>query len=638
MLDPSGLVTNWNAGAERITGHAAEDIVGQHFSRLYTKEDRADGAPARALATATRDGKYESEGWRIRKDASRFWGASTINAVRDGSGALFGFAKIIRDITERRSAQEALRESERQFRLMVSGVTDYALFMLDPNGIVSSWNAGAQRIKGYLPDEIIGSHFSRFFTEADRSAGVPAHALFTATKEGRYEAEGWRVRKDGSLFFASAILDAIRDEEGTLIGFAKITRDITERKNAEVALSKAQERIARSQKVEALGQLTGGVAHDFNNLLMIVSGHIHTLKGLVAGDPKGERAAAAIELAAQRGEALTRQLLGFARRQSLNPKAVHLHDSLDRLRDVLASSLGNASLAIDVPPETWPVEVDESELALALVNTALNARDAMPQGGAITIAAQNATLRRGELDQSIEGDFVALTVADRGVGIPADIMPRVFDPFFSTKEFGKGTGLGLSQVHGFAHQSGGTVDIQSEIGRGTRITLYLPKAGREPDLSRKSDSSGSEHGRGTILLVEDNPEVAAVSFELLQQLGYAVRSASNAEDALRTIKADPGIDLVFSDIVMAGSMDGLALARAIKQIRPQVPVLLATGYSKAAEDAKAAFPILHKPYQIQELGRAVAKLMAEARGEIEASNLVHLEDAKRSRTGKRERP
>ncbi len=278
MLDPGGIVINWNPGAQRIKGYTADEIVGQHFSRFHTKEDRAAGMPARALDIATREGRHETEGWRVRKDGSRFWAATVIDVIRIETGELLGFAKITRDITERRQAQEALRESERQFRLLVSSVIDYAIYMLDPNGIVTNWNAGAQRIKGYTADEIIGQHFAKFFTDIDRSAGAPARSLRIAAEQGRFETEGWRVRKDGTLFWANAVIDAIRDERGELVGFAKVTRDVTERREAQLKLQHTQAQLAQSQKMDALGQLTGGVAHDFNNLLMVVSGHIRTIK------------------------------------------------------------------------------------------------------------------------------------------------------------------------------------------------------------------------------------------------------------------------------------------------------------------------------------------------------------------------
>ncbi len=287
MLDPSGIITNWNAGAERIKGYTADEIIGQHISRFYTPEDRAAGVPARSLATAAREGRFEAEGWRVRKDGSRFWATIVIDPIRGADRELIGFAKVTRDITERRQAQDELRASERQFRRLVNGVTDYALYMLDPNGIVTSWNSGAERIKGYTAGEIIGQHFSRFYTAGDRAAGMPTRVLQTAAAEGRFEAEAWRVRKDGTLFWANVVVDPIFDEEGQLVGYSKITRDITERHKAQRAMQESQVQIAHMQKMEALGQLTGGVAHDFNNLLMVVSGYIPRIKQLLAEHPKG---------------------------------------------------------------------------------------------------------------------------------------------------------------------------------------------------------------------------------------------------------------------------------------------------------------------------------------------------------------
>jgi PAS domain S-box-containing protein len=634
MLDPGGIITNWNAGAERMKGYRPDEIIGQHFSRFYGKEDRAAGLPARVLETAEREGRYEAEAWRFRKDGSRFWASVTLDAIRDESGELLGFAKITRDITERRAAQEALRESERQLRLLVRGVTDYALYMLDPNGVVTSWNAGGERLKGYTADEIVGQHFSRFYTEHERSAGLPARALHTAAAEGRFEAEGWRVRKDGSLFWANVIVDPIRDDDGSLVGFAKITRDITERREAQLALQAAQAQRAQTQKMEALGQLTGGVAHDFNNLLMIVSGHVHTLKKLVADDQKGVRAAEAIELAARRGESLTRQLLSFSRRQMLTPVVAGVGERLEAVRPLIASSIGaQVRLAAVVPPELWPVRVDLAEFELALINLALNARDAMPEGGMITLSAENAALQPADTRLGLKGDFVAITVADTGLGIAPDLLPRVFDPFFTTKPPDKGTGLGLSQVHGFVHQSGGTLGIESELGKGTRVTLYLPRS-RAGIEERAAEPAVEADTGGTVLLVEDNPDVAEASAVLLEQLGYEVHRAGDAETALREVEARE-LDLVVSDIVMAGAMDGLGLARAIRQRHPTLPVLLVTGYSNAVASAETEFTVLRKPYELAELGRAAAKLVAEAQP---PTNLVHLRDAKRGVHAKPERP
>ena len=500
------------------------------------------------------------------------------------------------------SQQRDLFESERSFRLLVEGVADYALYMLDPNGIITSWNIGGERIKGYPPDEILGQHFSRFYTETDRANGKPARALGIARDQGRYEEEGWRVRKDGTFFWASVVIDPIY-EDGNLVGFAKITRDITERRNTQLKLEAMQTQLAESQKFDALGQLTGGVAHDFNNLLMIISGSLHILRKGNPDDPKFQRAVSAIETAAKRGAALTGQLLTFARRQSVNPQAIRLAERIEAIREVLDAGVGSAvRLAFDIGRDVWPVKADVSELETGLLNLVINARDAMPDGGTVTIGARNIVLD----DPLYSGEFVAITVTDTGLGIPSDVVDKIFEPFFTTKPIGKGTGLGLSQVHGFAHQAGGTVRVASELGKGTTFTILLP---RETAITPSSETldAAPVRGSGTVLLVEDNPDVAIVSIGLLEQLGYRVRRVADAESALRELE-NSGVDFVFSDIVMPGKMDGLGLAHRLRQIRPDLPILLASGYSEAAAGARGDFPILRKPYEIHELSEAISKL------------------------------
>lgn len=591
MLDPEGIVSNWNTGAERIKGYKASEIVGQHFSVFYTPDDLANNLPAQALQTALKEQHFSAEGWRVRKDGTRFFASVVIDPIYE-NGRLVGFAKIVRDITERKDALDELNRSESQFKTLVGGVTDYALYMLDPSGIVSNWNAGGERIKGYSAGEIVGQHFSKFYTPSDRANDRPAKALRIALETGHYEEEGWRVRKDGSFFWASVVIDPIRSDAGELIGYAKITRDITERKQSQEKLAEVQKQLAESQKLEALGQLTGGVSHDFNNLLMIIAGNIHTIKKEITSD-KSVRALQSIEAASQRAASLTRQLLSFARRQSVQPQSLALAERLTAMTDMLKSGLGSrVTLRIDAAPDVGSIMVDPGEFETALVNLVVNARDAMPDGGSVVITTRN------------NKNVVEVSVEDTGVGIPQDILDKVFDPFFTTKPVGKGTGLGLSQVHGFTHQAGGTISIKSKLGEGTRITMSLPLSHAEKQAEPETHSA---RGVGTVLLVEDNPEVAKATAGLIEQLGYRVHWVSDAPSALIELEKD-GIDIVFSDVVMPGKMDGIGLARTIRKKWSRLPILLVTGYSESATNSE--FPILRKPYNLHELSRELEKLVA----------------------------
>jgi PAS domain S-box-containing protein len=524
-------------------------------------------------------------------------------------------AALKRDIAQRRVAQRALADSERRFRLLVQGVTDYAIFMLDPDGCVTNWNTGAQRIHQYSEAEIVGQHFGRFYTEEERQRGEPARALHVAAYEGKYRAEGWQVRRDETAFWASFVIEAIRDEMGSLVGYAKITRDITERREAQLALERAQEQLAQSQKMEALGQLTGSIAHDFNNLLMITSGYAQILRRRLS-DPKLLKAAEAVHTAARRGESLTRQLLAFSRRQPITPVVVDLKERIESVHEMLVGSLrGNVEFRHDIPDEVWPVEVDIAEFELALVNVAVNARDAMPGGGTLTLSVRNVTLKKSDRIDECEGDFVALALADTGVGIAPDVLPKVFEPFFTTKPLGKGTGLGLAQVYGFSRQSGGTVVATSAVGGGTTLTIYLPRSRATLTRSREAlPTQPFAAGQGLVLIVEDSPEVAEVTASLVEQLGYRTTRVENAIEALNRLQGGERIDLVLSDIVMPGSMNGIALAHEINNRYPDIPVLLASGYSDVVQANESRFVILRKPFQLPALEKAMREVLERSVG------------------------
>ncbi len=604
-----GYFTSVNPAWTRLLGWSEHELKAMHVSELRHPDDAPAAIAGRArLAQGVVTVRMEN---RFRhRDGTWRWISWTMTAD-DGQIYVAG-----RHVTAEKRAAEALSQSERQFRSLVAGVTDYAFIMLDPNGIVASWNTGAERIKGYASDQIIGRHFSQFYTDADRAAGLPGRSLSIAAATGRFEAEARRVRKDGSQFFANVVIDAIHDQNGQLIGFAKITRDITERRNAQEALERAQAQLAQSQKMEALGQLTGGVAHDFNNLLMIVSGQAQTLLRRLK-DKRNVRSLEAIVAAASRGEALTRQLLTFARRQPMNPQTVRPSTTIAAFHDVLASSVpGNIELHIDVPEDIGAIAIDIPEFELALVNLVVNARDAMPGGGTVVLTAANVTLKGYETPEKLAGEFVAFTVADTGTGISADNLPKVFEPFFSTKAPGKGTGLGLSQVYGFAHQSGGTVAVVSEVNRGTEVTIYLPHsldAVTAPVSSETSEPVEQMNGDGEmILVVEDNAEVKNAAITLLEQLNYRTHAVETGREALDLLAAGNAVDLVFSDVVLPGEFDGLALAGLIRERHPHIPVVLTSGYAKALS-GRQDLQILRKPYQIAALAKAINDNLASGR-------------------------
>ncbi|MGZ8335159.1 MAG: PAS domain S-box protein [Allosphingosinicella sp.] len=596
MLDREGYVVTWNPGAQRFKGYEASEIIGQHFSRFFTDEDRADGLPARALQTAAETGKFESEGWRVRKDDTRFWASVVIDPIRDKSGELVGFAKITRDITERKAAERTLFESEQRFRLLVQNVRDYAIYMLAPDGRITNWNAGAAAIKGYSAAEIVGQNFARFYTPEDRERGVPQHALATALREGKYENEAWRVRKDGTRFWASVVIDPIYDDDGEFVGFAKITRDMTERRIAQLELEEARTALFQSQKLQALGELTGGIAHDFNNLMTVIRGSADLLRKGGLSAEKNRRYLDAIIETSDRAATLTSHLLAFSRRQALRPQVLDVNLRLDAIGEVLSRTLGTPfDIRMELEPALWPVEVDPAELETALLNAAVNARDAMPQGGRLSIRTANVA----------DENAVRISLTDTGAGMSEEVLSRVFEPFFTTKPVGKGTGLGLSQIHGFAAQSGGRAEIRSKLGEGTSVHIFLPRTTNPLPPARKDKEAPTLRPGLRVLLVEDNPHVLAFAEQLLVVLACEVTAVDSAERALALLDSGLEVDLLFSDVVMPG-MTGVELAHAVRGRVSDIPVVLATGYSdEVLAGAGVQFEIVRKPYDSLSLGTAI---------------------------------
>ena len=598
----------------------ADEIIGEHFSRFYTPEDRDAGLPEHVLKQAAEEGRFVAEGWRVRKDGSHFWAAVVVDPIRQGD-KLVGFAKVTRDMTESREANLAALESERRFRLLVQGVIDYAIYMLDPQGHITNWNTGAQHIKGYTADEIIGEHFSRFYTPEDVEARVPWKALETAEREGRFTAEGWRQRKDGTRFWASVVIDAIRDEHGVLIGFAKVTRDLTERREAQLELERSQQALFQSQKMEAVGQLTGGLAHDFNNMLTGIVGSLDLMKQRLAQGRINEleRYITAAQGAASRAATLTHRLLAFSRQQTLEPKAIDANRLVSTMEELVRRTVG-PSIEIEtvLAAGLWPCFCDPNQLENAILNLCINARDAMPDGGRVTIETANTWVDHvAAIERDMpRGQYVAICVTDTGTGMPPEVAARAFDPFFTTKPAGKGTGLGLSMIYGFAKQSNGQVRIYSEVGQGTTVKIYLPRHHGKPlessEVEDRNQLPRAEAGE-TVLVVDDEPTVRMLVGDTLADLGYQAIEAADAASGLRVLQSDVKIDLLITDFGLPGGMNGKQMADAARVRRPDLNVLFITGYAENAAISNGRLEpgmhVLSKPFPMDTLAARIRSII-----------------------------
>ncbi len=501
------------------------------------------------------------------------------------------------------TATPAQISDEQRFRLLVSNVRDYAIYLLDTRGNISSWNPGAERFKGYKQHEIIGQHFSRFYTPEDRAAGVPQRALETALREGKFEAEGWRIRNDGTRFWASVVIDTVRNEAGELVGFAKITRDLTEKKRADEALAEAKAALFQSQKMEAVGQLTGGIAHDFNNLLAVMSNGLDVLSMRLQSHAD-VKLLAMMRRAVDRGATLTQQLLAFARRQPLKVERCDINDLIQGFEAVLRRA-GNPSIRFefDLAARQRTVMLDAARFEAALLNLVVNACDAMPTGGVLTIGTGNQTLEGGEPGKLPQGKYVQVTVTDTGIGMPPEVVERAFEPFFTTKEVGRGTGLGLSQVYGFIAQSGGNARISSAPGKGTSVEMLLPVL-EQSDAIEDGPGSRRERKAEVVLVVDDEPDLLDLAAELFRTLDYEVLTAADGQQAIALLEQRKDIAVLFSDVVMPGGIDGFEVARFARNRNPDTRIILASGFSLAAREGNPIpddIVILSKPYRIADL-------------------------------------
>jgi PAS domain S-box-containing protein len=655
MLDalPVAIYTTDAAGKITYYNRAAADLAGRRPMlgtdewsltwRLYWPDGRPLPHNECPMAVALREGR-PVRGQEViveRPDGTRIHAMPSPTPLFDRAGRLVGAVNLLMDITAQKRSDTAarqmkallerrvergtqvladtagkLKESEETFRRLVQNVTDYAIFMLDPDGYVANWNLGAERIKGYTREEIVGQHFSRFYTEEDRLAEVPQQVLATARREGRFEQESWRVRQDGSRFWANVVIDAIHDEQDELIGFAKITRDLTERRLVE-------EKLRHSQKMDALGQLTSGIAHDFNNLLTVVIGNLELLgRSIAKSAPPSARITRAIAAAmegAQRGATLTKRLLAFSRQQDLQSKPIDPNRLVHRTADMLRRTLGERiRIKTILAPDTGLMHADPVELENALLNLAVNARDAMPDGGTVIIETANVDSIPcpGPQDDRTDTLYVLIAVSDSGVGMDADVVSKAFDPFFTTKEVGRGTGLGLSQVYGFVRQSGGQVLIDSQPGNGTTVRIYLPRLvndTEEPEADGWTEEVEKAQGSETILVVEDDDAVRACSTDALRELGYRVLEAPNASAALEILDRHADVRLLFSDIGLPGAMNGRQLRDEARRRRPELKVLLATGYIRDVTvhtgRLETGVALMNKPFSFADLTRKVRDIL-----------------------------
>jgi PAS domain S-box-containing protein len=600
VLDPEGRIMTWNLGAERIKGYAPEEIIGRHFSVFYTQDAIERGWPAEELGLATREGRFEDEGWRVRKDGSRFWANVLITALRDEDGKLLGFSKTTRDLTERRLHEEALRQTEERFRLLVEGVVDYAIFMLDPQGIVTSWNAGAQRIKGYRADEIVGKHFSRFYTEEDVNAGKPWEEVATARRSGRAEDEGWRLRKTGERFWARAVLTPLHDAEGHLRGFAKVTQDLTDRRHIQSLQEAAKE----------VNEFIATLAHELRNPLAPIRTAVDVMAKLPASDPAQQSMRETIDRQSAQLARILDDMIDIARvtrgAMSMDQEPVNMADVVRHAIETAAPAIeaGRHRLAVELPAEPLIVQGDHHRLTQVLANLLNNAARYTPEAGEILVRARQ------------EHGFSVLQVRDTGRGIEAGMLERIFHMFVQGRspleKVGTGLGVGLALARRIAEAHGGSLHAHSEgENKGAEFTLRIPLAEKRQGAAGEGDRREPRPMLAKrVLVVDDNVDAAVTLGLLLKSLGHETCVVHDGLQALRmTVEFRP--DVVLLDIGMPG-LDGYEVARRLRALKRErrLRIIAITGWGQEADRMKsreAGFDVhLVKPVDPRLLTSAIA--------------------------------
>ena len=651
IVDERGTILLANSQTEKLFGYPQEELVGHRVEKLVPPLVREGHAQHRSQFFAAPRLRRMGEGldlYGLRRNGSEFPVEISLNPIAIEGGVLV--TSSIRDVSGRKRAEQELRraydeldqrvlqrtaelervaaellariglhertenelrQSEERFRLLVEGVNDYAIFMLDPQGLVVSWNAGAERIYGFTAEEAIGSTQSRSYPPEEVQGELPQYALEQAAATGRFAEEGWCLRKDGSRLWANSVTTAIRDEAGNLRGFSRIVRDLTERRELE-------HRLRHAQKLEAIGRLAGGIAHEFNNSATAILGYSSLIVDNTQDNHQLRHYAEEIHKAGQRAASVTRQLLAFSRQQILQPTMLNLNEVVAEIERMLRELIGeNIRVFTTLDPYLGVIKADTGEMEQVILNLALNARDAMPEGGVIHIETSNVEvdhLFAAQNPDMVPGPHVRLRVSDTGIGLDKQTAVHIFEPFFTTKPVGKGTGLGLSTVYGTVKRRKGSILVFSEPGCGASFEIYLPRLEqvlvKPAILSPRSKPDG---GSETILVVEDDSSLRWLTCQMLTQFGYTVLEAREPSHALALAQESAGdIDLLITDVVMPG-FNGRQLARQVEQLYPQIKVLLMSGYTAeivAEQDGKElVWAFLEKPFTPEELGLKVRQVL-----------------------------